>query len=272
MTTDRGSNDVQALSEAARAIWDKNAAWWDDKVQEGNQFQRLLIGPTTERLLDLQPGERVLDVACGNGNFSRRMASLGARVLAFDFSTQFIECARGRTTESRDRIEYQVLDAGDESALMALGERSFDAAVCSMALMDMATIDPLMCALSRLLRSGGRFVFSVLHPSFNSSDGCVMVAEQADLNGELVTLYSVKVSQYIRPSVARGLGIVGQPVSQYYFHRPLSALFSAGFAAGFAVDGLEEPIFEQPVETTRPFAWSNYREIPAVLIARMRLP
>jgi cyclopropane fatty-acyl-phospholipid synthase-like methyltransferase len=39
-----------------------------------------------ERLLALQPGERVLDVACGNGVMARRLALLGGRVTAVDFS------------------------------------------------------------------------------------------------------------------------------------------------------------------------------------------
>ncbi len=211
-------------------------------------------------------------VACGNGNFARRMASLGARVLAFDFSAAFIERARERSVECCDQIEYHVLDAADESRLLTLGERSFDAAVCSMALMDMVTIDPLMRAMSRLLRPGGRFVFSVLHPCFNNSDGCIMIAEEADRDGEIATLYSIKVSRYIRPTVARGLGIIGQPVPQYYFHRPRSVLFAACFAAGFVLDGIEEPVFDRTAEPGRPFfAWSNFGEIPAVLIARMRL-
>ena len=51
----------------AREIWDTNASFWDDYMGEGNDFQRLLIGPTTERLLELRGGETVLDIACGNG-------------------------------------------------------------------------------------------------------------------------------------------------------------------------------------------------------------
>jgi hypothetical protein len=81
----------------------------------------------------------------------------------------------------------------------------------------------------------------------------------------------VKVARYIRPSTAKGLGIIGQPVPQRYFHRPVSVLFDTCFSAGFVLDGLEEPVFDQPVETTRPFDWANYKEIPPVLVARMRL-
>jgi SAM-dependent methyltransferase len=134
---------------------------------EGGVFQRMLIGPVAEQLLALQPGERVLDIACGNGGFSRRMAALGAVGVASDFSPKFIQLARARTVENADRITYQVVDATDEAQLLALGEASFDAAVCTMGIMDMPAVDPLMSGVRRLLRPGGRFVFSVMHPCFN---------------------------------------------------------------------------------------------------------
>ena len=252
-------------------IWERNAAFWDEYMGEGGVFQRVLIGPATEHLLDLQPGERVLDVACGNGAFARRMAALGARVVACDFAPTFIERARARTTDHADQIDYRVIDATDEAALLSLGKQSFDAAVCTVAMMDMATIDPLMSALAQLLKPGARFVFSILHPCFNSGAGMKRVIEEEDRAGEIVDVYAVKISNYATPTTYKGLGVIGQPAPQYYFHRPLHVLFNAGFRAGFAIDALEEPVFDQTAKPNRPFSWENYREIPPVLIARLRL-
>src|SRR5262249_53853587 len=144
---------------------------------EGNEFHRTLIGPAQERLLNLRPEQYVLDIGCGNGQFTRRMAQLGAHVLAFDVSPRMIENARAQTTEKGDRIDYRVVDAADWAALAALGKGVFDAAVCTMAMMDMATIEPLMSALDSLLKSDGRFVFSILHPCFNSA-GVKLIAEE----------------------------------------------------------------------------------------------
>lgn len=271
MSKGESTQDLAALNRETQDIWDRNAEWWDDKMGEGNDFQNLLIGPATERLLELRPGETVLDIACGNGAFSRRMAQLGAQVVAFDFSERFLARAKERTTEHKDRIDYRLLDATDESQLLTLGKRRFDAAVATMALMDMATIEPLMSALSQLLKQGGRFVFSVMHPCFNNADGGQMVVETEDRRGEIIRVYSVKVSKYIQPSVAKGLGIIGQPVPQYYFHRPIGVLFNTCFSAGFVLDGIEEPVFNQPTEGTSAFGWANYKEIPPVLVARMRL-
>ena len=55
-------------------------------MKEGNRHSKELVWPAQERLLGLRRGESVLEVACGNGNFARRMARAGAKVVASDFS------------------------------------------------------------------------------------------------------------------------------------------------------------------------------------------
>lgn len=202
--------DEQNLAERRRlvpetqAIWDSKAEFWDDRMGEGNPFQLVLVGPATERLLALQPGERVLDIACGNGVFARRLASLGARVTATDFSQRFLDLARARS-EPGVEIDYRLADATDEEQLAALGEGRFDAVVCNMALMDMPVIDPLFRAVRRLLGSGGRFVFAVSHPAFNSNAASHLM-ELEDRAGELAETRAIKLRDYLHVPPGKGAG------------------------------------------------------------------
>ncbi len=271
----RSAIDETALAHQVHEAWEKKAAFWDEKMGEGNAFQRVLIGPATERLLMVLPGETVLDVACGNGVFARRLAELGARVVAVDFSEKFVELARSRTEEAGygDAVEYLVADATDEEQMLALGEERFDAVVCNMALMDMPAIDPLMRALRRLLKPKGRFVFSVQHPAFNSN-AVRLALEVEDRDGTLVETYSVRVTGYLHVPPGKGAGMPGEPVAHPYFHRPLSELFGACFRAGFAVDGLEEPSFAKSEDGSRSTAtslpWESFVGIPPVLVVRSR--
>jgi 2-polyprenyl-3-methyl-5-hydroxy-6-metoxy-1,4-benzoquinol methylase len=261
---------AQPNNDEVRTAWETNAQWWDAYYKEGNDFHRTLIAPPTELLLGVKAGETILDVACGNGVFSRRMAELGARIVAFDFSESFIECARKRTVERADRIEYHVLDATDRSALLALGESRFDAAVCTMAIMDMSDIVPLAETLPRLLKRNGRFVFSILHPCFNQT-GCRLVLEEEERDGGFVVVPAVKVVRYLTSGSSMGIGIPGQPVPQHYFHRPLHELLRTFFDRGFVLDGLEETAFQGREDAQPCLSWDHYPEIPPVLVVRLRL-
>ena len=136
--------DEQQLNKEGRTLWNNKAEFWDNMHgDEGNDFHQQLISPAVERLLDLQPGERVMDIGCGNGTLARRLAQLGGVVTASDFSEELIGLAKKRGQSAGDPIDYHVVDATDEEALVAFGESQFDAAVCTMAIMDMPIIAPM---------------------------------------------------------------------------------------------------------------------------------
>lgn len=261
------SDSVDKILAESRAIWDQNAEAWDERIGSGGGFQSILVAPTVERMLQIQPGESVLDIACGNGIFSRRLAELGATVVAADFSPKLIAYAKQRTTEHADRIKYHVADATDEDQLLALaGARRFDAAVCNNALMDMPEIEPLFRAVAKLLKPEGRFVFSVMHPCFNGL-AITLMAEVPDYADQ--PTYSIKISRYLSAAVTKGTAISTQPAQQYYWHRPLHSLFNSAFAAGLVLDRLEEPPLDDRGNAKSLFDWSNY-DMPPLLFARLR--
>jgi len=261
-------NVPDSLSDEVRKIWDRNADHWDQRMGEGNDFHKRLIEPSQLRLLTLGGGEAVLDAACGNGQFARKLADSGAHVVAVDASERMIEKAKARSTDYQGRIEYQVVDCTDRERLLRLGERRFDHVVCTMALMDMSEIQPLISAAAKLLKTGGHFVVSVCHPCFNSGVS-KQGMERHDIGGELVEEYFVRVARYIEPLTTKGIAMRGQPVPQYYFHRPMSFLLGAFFAEGFVLDGIDEPVFEPKADAT--FVDRVFQRIPPVLVARLRL-
>src|SRR5262245_7879944 len=256
MTVTRSNADFPEHVDENRQIWNANARWWDDRIGDGNDFQNLLIEPATERLLNVSAADTILDVACGAGRFTRRMAALGARVVAFDTSTEFIARARERTPSDAS-IEYHVLDAASADHMQSLAANRFTKAVCTMALMDMPEITPLFRALSQLLPTNGTFAFSVTHPCFHSAAIQRFAEIYEEGPGRHVVLNGVKVSSYLSPSARKTEGIVGQPEPHYFFHRPISRLFQHGFDVGFVVDGFEEPRLPQPETSKTGLSWSD---------------
>lgn len=226
--------------------------------------------PSLVSLLAPQPGQRILDIACGNGLTSRRLAALGANVTAFDFSANLIEKARARSSNLPSLISYYVIDATDEQQLLSLGQESYDSALSNMALFDMADIETLFRTLPRLLKPTGTFVFSLMHPAFNNASSMHVMEEFDD--GEIKTIYSVKISRYMTSYHAKGLALRGQPKPQMYFERPLQYYLNLGFQNGFVLDGFEERAFPPDHPQTSPLGWGGkFSEIPPALIARFRL-
>lgn len=262
------SPDFPEYTAPATESWDNLAEWWDDQIGDGNPTQDLLVEPYTEKLLELKPGERVLDIACGAGRFARRMADVGAIVTAFDHAERFVQRARERSRGYEDRISYHVANAADPEAMLALGT-DFDAAVCTMALMDMAEITPLFTTLPKLLKPGGRFVFSITHPVFNTEDARPTI-ERVSSGTDLVNRYAVSVANYLQTRMEKGIGVPGQPDLQHYFHRPLSLLLNTAFEHGMVLDRLEEPAFPEETSSPNPMGQPNFRYIPWVLLARLR--
>lgn len=253
-----------------RRIWDANAQWWDDQIGDGNEFQDVLIEPATERMLEVRRGESILDIACGAGRMARRLARLGATVVGIDHSAAFIERARLRSEAEGIDVKYHVLDAADEDALLSLGADRFDLAVCTMAVMDMPCLDPLMRSLTKLLKPQGCFVFSVIHPCFQAPAVQRFLEMFDEPSGRHEMKKGVKIWKYLTPEARKTEGIIGQPQTQYCFHRPLQTILNAGFRAGFVVDALEEPGFAPDTIEPEGLRWMDYSEIPPVLLVRMR--
>jgi SAM-dependent methyltransferase len=204
------------------------------------------------------------------------MAELGADVTATELSPQLVELARKRTEprpELAGRISFAQLDASDSDQLAAITGGPFDAAVCNMVIMDMIEVDPLFRAISQLLKPGGRFVFTIMHPVLNNPGGTSFCLEERDNDGDIRGEHAMKVFKYRTTGATRGLAMYGQPEKQWYFHRTLSTLFGAAFAAGLVMDGIEESyLASNPKVSERSLDWRNFQEIPPVLAVRLRVP
>jgi toxoflavin synthase len=114
-------------------------------------------------------GKRVLDVACGEGHFTRMLHSAGAaEVVGIDISERMIDLARKQETRQPLGIEYRVEDARAE-----LVQADFDLVVAAWLLVYAQTRTDLvqMCrGLASRLRSGGRFVTLVNNPAVYDFD------------------------------------------------------------------------------------------------------
>ena len=120
---------------------------WDPAVYARNaRFVSDLGAPVLE-LLAPRTGERVLDLGCGDGVLTKKLADLGCDVVGIDSSAAQVEAARALGLDAR------VMDA---DTLPFAGE--FDAVFSNAVLHWITHADPMIAAVHRSLKPGGRFV------------------------------------------------------------------------------------------------------------------
>ena len=102
--------------------------------------------------LNPQPGEFIIDIGCGDGALTQRIAAVGARVIGLDSSEEMVEAARAKG------VDAFIADAealGLEEQAERFGQ--FDAAFSNAAMHWMLDADSVASGIFKLLRPGGRF-------------------------------------------------------------------------------------------------------------------
>lgn len=108
--------------------------------------------------LDLAPGQRLLEVACGSGGLSARLAEQrGVEVVGCDLNPRAVEAARRRHGGASGRLEFRAVDA---DAPLPFPDGSFDAVVCNDAINHLRDRAAVLAGWRRVLRPGGLCLYT----------------------------------------------------------------------------------------------------------------
>jgi ubiquinone/menaquinone biosynthesis C-methylase UbiE len=247
-----------------RTDWGRVAQWYDELVGEaGSEYHREVVLPGVVRLLEAKPGDRVLDVACGQGVLCRILREKGADPTGIDSASSLIKLARERGDAS---IRYLIGDVRELGNSPELSAGSFHAAACVLAIQNMDPLPPVCAGVARLLKPGGHFVIAMMHPSFRGPK-----ATSWRWDSQAQVQYR-RVDRYLLP---RKEPITTHPGSApeehtWSFHRPLQQYVEALAAAGLWMDALEEwPSHKVSTSGPRAPAENTARnEIPMFLALR----
>jgi trans-aconitate methyltransferase len=120
---------------------------WDPNRYARNARFVADLGVGVVELLNPQPGERILDLGCGDGALTQKLADMGCDVVGVDSSPPQIEAACKSGLDARVK-DCQALDFNHE----------FDAVFSNAALHWMRRSDAVIEGVKRALKPGGRFV------------------------------------------------------------------------------------------------------------------
>ena len=139
------SPDLAALKTRQQATWSSG-----DYAVVGTTLQ--IVGEQLSEALDLRAGQKVLDVAAGNGNASLAAARRWCDVVATDYVPALLSRARERAAAERLKIEFQEADA----EALPFAPCSFDAVMSTFGVMFTADQDKAAAELVRVCRPGGK--------------------------------------------------------------------------------------------------------------------
>ncbi len=137
--------DFAALKARQQAAWSAG-----DYAVIGTRLQ--IVGEELCEALDLRGGEKVLDVAAGNGNASLAAARRWCEVTATDYVPALLDRARARALADGLELEFREADAED----LPFDDASFDAVLSTFGVMFTPDQERAAAEMLRVCRSGGR--------------------------------------------------------------------------------------------------------------------
>ena len=208
--------------------WDVASEGWVDFVRTGKDYYRdSLNNPATFKLIGSVKGKNVLDLACGEGYNTRILARKGAKVIGVDRSKRLIDLAEAEERRERLGIRYCRIDA---NRLKGISEGFFDLVTCFMALQDIEDYEGAVAEVARVLKQGGRFVFSIPHPCF----------EKMMVNGIRVNA-AEKYFEKIEYPIEWNMERLTKHFKTVSFHRTLTDYSFALARSGLFISRLVEP-------------------------------
>jgi len=221
--------------------WDPVAKWYNGWVgKKGSLYHRAVAIPKVMELADLEPGELLLDLGCGQGVLAPHTLKQGARYQGVDGSRTLIGLARQHhaSGKSKDDAQFVLGDVRKLSTLPDVRAKSADVAVFMLSIQDMDPLDEVLEAAVWALKEGGRVVIFMLHPAFRVprqsgwgfDPGRKLTYRRVD---GYLSERAVPMKAYAEVS-ARASG------TTMSFHRPLGEYVNILSGLGFLLERLDE--------------------------------
>jgi ubiquinone/menaquinone biosynthesis C-methylase UbiE len=219
-----------------KTSWGEVADWYDDLIEyREDSYQKSVIAPNLLRLAEIKQDTKVIDIACGQGYFSRLMSDAGADVTGCDISVELID--KAKMHPAKNTMELFVSSA---DRLQGARDGYFDIATIILALQNIENLQGSIDEAFRVLKSGGKLIIVINHPAFRIPKKSSWQWVGSDsLQKEFRRIDAYMSDSKIEIDMDPGKN---QKEKRFTvsFHRPLQSFFKALNKAGFAVTSLEE--------------------------------
>ena len=248
----RLAKPVLGKTQAALADeWDRFAETRAKQLSSGQDLSHdLVLVPWILKLSEKSDFEAVLDVGCGPGFLTRKLAKKAKRVVGIDMSSDNIRIAENNLggCENVELVTTTVEEYG-----LRYKTPVFTLGIANMFLMTCLNLNAALQSISELLKPGAHLVFTITHPWFWPVYWDYAFEDWFRYNKEIA------IESPFRISLAAQQGYVTT-----HIHRSLEQYISSLKQARFEIDQLVEPMPSDDVQRTYPKSW----EFPRFLAMR----
>lgn len=250
-------NTIDSNRDFIRNTYDDNADEWAARIRSGmNWAHEFIEKPAMSARLGNVDGSDVLLVGCGSGEETENIIRHSpASITGVDLSPRLIELAAAAYPLHR----FLVSDFND----LEFSDESFDFVYSSLAFHYSDDMERTLSEVRRVLRPGGRLLFSTHHPLLWSAetlrDG-VVSKRMLGYERNTETGGAVVSGDYLTPRWIDDVWFGNMPVR--YYHQPMGTTVGAILKSGFSLEELVEPA---PIGGTGP-SLEIYRRIPPFVL------
>lgn len=190
------------------------------------------------RLLNTKEGEILLDLGCGQGFFIEKIFDkyAGVDIHGIDLSSKLLKIAEEKFSDNKNVF----LKQSDAAKLSHIEDESIDKVYSVLALQNMADVDSVIKEVKRVLKSNGRCLFVINHPSFRiPKESDWKFDNNTNKQGRVVFNYMTDKKYII--DLNPGLKAMGQKTEETIsFHHPLQYFSKIFDKNNMAISRIEE--------------------------------
>jgi ubiquinone/menaquinone biosynthesis C-methylase UbiE len=209
--------------------WDNVSSWYNKYLEGEDTYQEKVIGPNLLRILNPKKDENILDLACGQGYFSKIIKSIGTNIVGVDLSKDLISKAK----ENSKDIDFIIAPAHDTK----FKKEIFDKIFTVLAFENIKNIDEAVEEIKRVLKKDGSFFLVMLHPAFRIpqyTDWGFDTKKEVQYRRTDKYLSEIKIDIELNPHKS------SKGINSTTFHRSLQWYMKIFKKHDFAILGLEE--------------------------------